>query len=116
MPESRGWRLRSVSNLQRLKRFRRRPNRPSSQCLEAAIAAPGYVKVESLVGGSISVKKFALLRSCAMFAVPLAAGTALPTAAAAQQITTSIQGQVANEAGQPLANAVVTVTDTRTGN
>src|SRR5688572_1122755 len=51
-----------------------------------------------------------------MFAVPLAVVTALPTAAAAQQITTSIQGQVTNEAGQALSNAIVTVTDTRTGN
>ena len=33
----------------------------------------------------------------------------------AQQITTSIQGQVTNESGAPMANAKVTVTDTRTG-
>jgi hypothetical protein len=37
------------------------------------------------------------------------------TAAHAQQITTSITGQVNNEAGQPLADATVTITDTRTG-
>ena len=62
------------------------------------------------------MKKTALLRSCAIFAVPLAVATVIPTAAEAQQITTSIQGQVVSEAGQRLSNAVVTVTDTRTGN
>src|SRR5688572_28559306 len=51
-----------------------------------------------------------------MFAVPLAVVTALPTAAAAQQITTSTQGQLVSEAGQAVPNAIVTVTDTRTGN
>jgi hypothetical protein len=61
------------------------------------------------------VKKFALLRSCAILAFPVAIATALPTPAAAQQITTSIQGQVTNEAGEPLAGATVTITDTRTG-
>ena len=62
------------------------------------------------------MKKFALLRSCAIIAVPLAVATALPTAVIAQQITTSIQGQVTSEAGQPLPSATVSVTDTRTGN
>jgi outer membrane receptor protein involved in Fe transport len=61
------------------------------------------------------VKRFALLCSCAAIAVPFAAATVAPTAAEAQQITTSIQGQVTNEAGAPVPNATVTVTDTRTG-
>lgn len=38
-----------------------------------------------------------------------------PVPAMAQQITTSIQGRVTNETGAPLANASVTITDTRTG-
>jgi len=61
------------------------------------------------------VKKSFLLRSCAAFVMPIAAVTVLPAPAAAQQITTSIQGQVTNESGAPLANATVSVTDTRTG-
>jgi outer membrane receptor protein involved in Fe transport len=56
-----------------------------------------------------------LLRTCAALAIPFVTVAALPTAAAAQQITTGIQGQVTSEAGQPLAGAEVTVTDTRTG-
>ena len=59
--------------------------------------------------------KSILLRSCAIFAVPLAATVVLPTVAEAQQITTTITGQVRSEAGQPLADATVTITDTRTG-
>lgn len=47
--------------------------------------------------------------------MPIAAVTVLPAPAAAQQITTSIQGRVTNESGAPLGNAAVTVTDTRTG-
>ncbi|MCY7339835.1 MAG: TonB-dependent receptor [Sphingomonas bacterium] len=61
------------------------------------------------------MKKAFLLRSCAMFAVPLAATAILSTTAQAQQITTEINGQVNNEAGEPLANATVIITDTRTG-
>jgi len=62
------------------------------------------------------VKKSFLLRTCAAFVMPIAAVTVLPASASAQQITTSIQGKVTNESGAPLANATVTVTDTRTGN
>ena len=40
---------------------------------------------------------------------------AAPVAVQAQQITTQIEGSVTNEAGEPLANATVVVTDTRTG-
>ena len=47
--------------------------------------------------------------------MPIAAISVLPAPAAAQQITTSIQGRVTNESGAPLANSTVTVTDTRTG-
>jgi len=61
------------------------------------------------------VKKAFLLRSCAMFAVPLAASAIFATTAQAQQITTEITGQVNNEAGAPLTNATVIITDTRTG-
>ena len=50
-----------------------------------------------------------------MFAVPLTASVILSTTAQAQQITTEINGQVSDEAGAPLANATVIVTDTRTG-
>lgn len=50
-----------------------------------------------------------------MFAVPLSASVVLSTTAQAQQITTEISGQVTDEAGAPLANATVIVTDTRTG-
>jgi outer membrane receptor for ferrienterochelin and colicin len=61
------------------------------------------------------VKKHILLRSCAYVVAPLAA-IVVPTAASqAQQITTSITGQVTNESGAPVAGALVTVTDTRTG-
>lgn len=61
------------------------------------------------------MKSFALLRSAAFFAVPLAVAASISTAAEAQQITTEIIGQVTNEAGAPLPNAVVVVTDNRTG-
>jgi hypothetical protein len=46
--------------------------------------------------------------------MPMAAAV-VPTVSHAQQITTSIQGQVSNEAGQPIPGARVTITDTRTG-
>lgn len=61
------------------------------------------------------MKKSFLLRTCAFVVAPLIA-TVVPTAALlAQQITTSITGQVTNESGAPVAGAAVTVTDTRTG-
>ena len=50
-----------------------------------------------------------------MFAVPLAASAVLSTTAQAQQITTEINGQVNNPAGEPLADATIVITDTRTG-
>lgn len=61
------------------------------------------------------MKKFSLLRSAAFFAVPLTAATVVPMVAQAQQITTEISGQVTSATGAPLGNAVVVVTDTRTG-
>lgn len=61
------------------------------------------------------MKKYLLLGSTTLFAVPLALAFA-PAPAAAQQITTSVTGQVKSESGTPLANATVIVTDTRTGN
>ena len=61
------------------------------------------------------MKKSVLLRSCAIFAVPLAVATVIPTAAEAQQITTEINGQVTSETGAPVPNAVVVVIDNRTG-
>ena len=48
-------------------------------------------------------------------AVSLSTAFVLPAPAAAQQITTGIQGTVTDEAGNPLPGATVTVTDTRTG-
>ena len=54
------------------------------------------------------MNKFKLLSAAAIFAAPI-------PAAYAQQITSSIEGTVSDEAGNPLANATVTVTDTRTG-
>lgn len=47
--------------------------------------------------------------------VSLSAAAVMPAPVAAQQITTSIQGTVLDEAGNPLSGATVTVTDTRTG-
>ncbi|HET7710238.1 MAG TPA: TonB-dependent receptor [Sphingomicrobium sp.] len=61
------------------------------------------------------MKKSLLLRSCAFLAMPMAANAIFSTAAEAQQITTGIVGQVTSESGQPVPNAQVTVTDTRTG-
>ncbi len=61
------------------------------------------------------MKKSILLRASAALALPLFAAAVVPTAAQAQQITTTITGQVASEEGQTLSSAVVTITDTRTG-
>ena len=47
--------------------------------------------------------------------VSLSAAVVLPAPAAAQQITTSIQGTVVDDAGNPVSGATVIVTDTRTG-
>lgn len=47
--------------------------------------------------------------------VSLAATTTIATPAFAQQIVSSVEGQVRDEAGAPLAGATVVVTDTRTG-
>ncbi len=47
--------------------------------------------------------------------VSVAAATAVPQAAYAQQITSGIQGTVTDADGMPLDGATVTVTDTRTG-
>ena len=57
-----------------------------------------------------------LLRTCAAFVTPFAVVASIPSVALAQQITTSIQGQVTNESGAAVPGATVTVTDTRTGN
>jgi hypothetical protein len=48
-------------------------------------------------------------------AVSLSAAVVMPAPVAAQQITSSIQGTVVDESGNPIAGATVTVTDTRTG-
>jgi hypothetical protein len=53
------------------------------------------------------MKKFSLF--CA------AAALAMPAAIHAQAITSVVEGQVTDSAGAPLANATVTITDTRTG-
>jgi outer membrane receptor protein involved in Fe transport len=47
--------------------------------------------------------------------VSLSAAVVLPAPAAAQQITTSIQGTVLDDSGNPVSGATVIVTDTRTG-
>lgn len=54
------------------------------------------------------MNKSKLLAAAAIFAAPI-------SAAHAQQITSSIEGIVADEAGAPIAGATVTITDTRTG-
>ncbi|MBO9574272.1 MAG: TonB-dependent receptor [Sphingobium sp.] len=59
------------------------------------------------------MKSFRILLAVSAASVALAGGLATP--AAAQQITTGIQGTVADESGKPIANATVVVTDTRTG-
>lgn len=48
-------------------------------------------------------------------AVSLSAAVLLPAPVMAQQITSGIQGVVTDEAGNPIAGATVTITDTRTG-
>src|SRR5688500_11311696 len=48
-------------------------------------------------------------------ALGLSAAVILPAPVAAQQITSGIEGTVTDESGNPLANATVTITDTRTG-
>lgn len=48
-------------------------------------------------------------------AVSLTAAAVLPAPVMAQQITSGVQGTVADDNGNPLAGATVTVTDTRTG-
>ncbi len=62
-----------------------------------------------------TVKKSMLMRSCAFLAMPMLGVVAVPTAAVAQQITTSIAGQVANDSGAPISGATVVITDNRTG-
>jgi hypothetical protein len=47
--------------------------------------------------------------------VSLSAATTIATPAAAQTITSGVEGQVTNDAGEALAGAEVTITDTRTG-
>ena len=59
------------------------------------------------------MKKIVLLASSALVAPAIV--VVAPMSAVAQQITTSIQGKVTNESGAAVANATVTVTDTRTG-
>ena len=48
-------------------------------------------------------------------ALTLSAAAILPAPAAAQQITTGIDGTVSDESGNPVEGATVTITDTRTG-
>ncbi|HEY8592460.1 MAG TPA: TonB-dependent receptor [Sphingomicrobium sp.] len=61
------------------------------------------------------MKTSTLLRSCAALAFAVSATTVIPGSAFAQQITSSITGQVTNAAGAPAAGAEVVITDTRTG-
>lgn len=60
------------------------------------------------------MKKAFLLRSCAAFFVPVAAGAILATPALAQETTSSIRGQVVTN-GSPVANAQVVVTHVPSG-
>src|SRR6188508_2302210 len=48
-------------------------------------------------------------------ALTLSAAAILPAPAAAQQITSGIQGTVTDETGNPVEGAMVTISDTRTG-
>jgi hypothetical protein len=48
-------------------------------------------------------------------ALSLSAGVILPAPVMAQQITSSVQGRVADENGAPVIGAAVVITDTRTG-
>jgi hypothetical protein len=57
--------------------------------------------------------KLKYLLAASALALPVAA--LLPAPAAAQQITTGIDGTVTDEAGNPIEGATVTITDTRTG-
>ncbi|WP_129791297.1 TonB-dependent receptor [Sphingosinicella sp. CPCC 101087] len=59
------------------------------------------------------MNKFKLL--CAAAAIVAPASAFIAPAAYAQQITASVSGRVADEAGAPISGATVTVTDTRTG-
>ncbi len=58
--------------------------------------------------------KFKYLLAASVAGLSTAAVLA-PSSAIAQQITSGIEGTVTDEAGEPLAGAIVTVTDTRTG-
>ena len=67
----------------------------------------------SLSRGVDPVKKSFLFRTCAFVGMPIAASV-VPTAASfAQQITTSITGQVTNESGAAVGGSTVIITDTR---
>ncbi len=57
--------------------------------------------------------KLKYLLAASALSLPIAA--IVPAPAAAQQITTGIDGTVSDEAGNPLQGATVTITDTRTG-
>jgi outer membrane receptor for ferrienterochelin and colicin len=57
--------------------------------------------------------KLKYLLAASALALPVVA--VLPAPAAAQQITSGIDGTVADESGNPIAGATVTITDTRTG-
>lgn len=59
------------------------------------------------------MRTFKLLLAATTAVVPLT--TALSFPVSAQQITTGIEGSVSDDAGNPIAGATVTVTDTRTG-
>ena len=60
------------------------------------------------------MKKAFLLRSCAAFFVPVAAGAFVATPAMAQETSSAIRGQVVAN-GAPVANAAVTVTHVPSG-
>jgi Carboxypeptidase regulatory-like domain len=60
------------------------------------------------------VKKAFLLRSCAAFFVPIAAGAIVATPAMAQETTSSIVGTVTSK-GAPVRNATVTITHVPSG-
>src|SRR5688500_5078934 len=57
--------------------------------------------------------KLKYLLAASALALPIAA--IVPAPAAAQQITTGIDGTVSDESGNPVEGATVTITDTRTG-
>ena len=60
------------------------------------------------------MKKAFLLRSCAAFFVPIAAGAILATPAMAQETTSSISGVITSK-GAPVPNATVTITHVPSG-